>query len=248
MSSIARKNESQSTRSSDKIWNALTVFILLGTICVVGLFGLTFINPHNLLNPFPPANHAQAEFARTTATGVASPVWTATSLPPAATAISPAPAPTDPPTAAAVVPAVTATPAPTATAPAAPPQGYPFQLRVSPNRVPSTIMHPDQGCNWLGVGGQVFDLQGSPLVGLTIQLGGSLNGKPINLLSLTGTATQYGPGGFEFNLGDKPVATTGSLWIQLLDQAGLALSDRVLVDTSNDCSQNLVLLNFKQVR
>ncbi len=109
-------------------------------------------------------------------------------------------------------------------------------------------MHPDEGCSWFGIGGQVFDIQGSPLVGLTIQLGGSVNGKPVNMLSLTGTATQYGPAGFEFSLGDQPAATSGSLWIQLLDQAGLALSDRVRIDTSDDCSQNLVLVNFKQVR
>ena len=98
------------------------------------------------------------------------------------------------------------------------------------------------------MGGQAFDMQGAPIVGLTIQLGGSLAGEPVNLLSLTGTAVQYGPAGYEFSLGDKPAASNSTLWVQLLDQAGLPLSAKVYFDTFDDCSKNLVLINFRQAK
>ena len=100
----------------------------------------------------------------------------------------------------------------------------------------------------MGVAGQVFDLQGAPAVGYTIQLGGAIANKTIDQLSLSGTALQYGTAGFEFTLAERPAASSKTLWIQLLDQAGLPLSARAFFDTFNDCTKNLILISFKQVR
>jgi hypothetical protein len=58
----------------------------------------------------------------------------------------------------------------------------------------------------------------------------------------------YGPGGYEFELGEGPVASTQTLWVQLLDQAMLPLSDKIYFDTFSECDKNLILINFNQVR
>ena len=72
--------------------------------------------------------------------------------------------------------------------------------------------------------------------------------KQVNLTGLSGTFKEYGESGFEFTLTDAPVATWQSLSIQLLDQAGLPLSDEIFFNTSANCQENLILINFKQVR
>ena len=119
----------------------------------------------------------------------------------------------------------------------------------SPSAV-QNLFHPELGCDWMGVGGQVVDMSEAPVTGLIIRLGGNLPGVvlPQPMLSLTGVALNYGPGGYEFQLAEKPVGSKGSLWVQLLDQVGIPLSEKVAFDTFNDCGKNLILINFKQVR
>jgi hypothetical protein len=65
---------------------------------------------------------------------------------------------------------------------------------------------------------------------------------------MTGWAPQYGAGGFEFTLADKLFASNDALWIQLLDQQNLPLSDRVYFDTYDDCKKNLIIIYFEQVK
>jgi len=36
--------------------------------------------------------------------------------------------------------------------------------------------------------------------------------------------------------------------VQLLDQAGAPLSEKIYFETFEDCNRNLVFINFKQVR
>ena len=100
----------------------------------------------------------------------------------------------------------------------------------------------------MGVGGQALDLSGAPVQWLIVQLGGVLDGKQIEQLTMTGTATQYDKGGFEFTLADEPIESTNTLWVQLLDQAGLPLSEKIYFDTFEDCDKNLIVINLKQVR
>jgi hypothetical protein len=106
-----------------------------------------------------------------------------------------------------------------------------------------------RGCQWMGVAGSVFDLRGSPVTGLLAQLGGTLEGNLYDIqTSMTGIARQYGESGFEFTIANRVVATNNTLWVQLLDQAGLPLSDKVYFSTTDDCTKNLILISFKQVR
>jgi hypothetical protein len=136
-------------------------------------------------------------------------------------------------------------PTPTLTLTPAP---FNFALQQgSPVAIPN-VFYPDLGCSWSGVGGQVLDLSGGPVIGLTVRLYGSLNSQMIDQRTLTGVNQAYGDAGFEFKLGDKPVASQGTLYIQLLDQADLPMSDKIFFDTYDDCQRNLVVVNIVQVK
>jgi len=106
------------------------------------------------------------------------------------------------------------------------------------------------GCNWLGVGGQAVDMSGAPVVGLIVRIGGILPGVtlPDPLMSLTGVALNYGRAGYEFTLADHPIASLGSLWIQLLDSSGTPLSEQFFFETYDSCDKNLIIIDFKQIR
>jgi hypothetical protein len=119
----------------------------------------------------------------------------------------------------------------------------------SPSAIAGAEFHPEAGCNWLGVAGQATSLNGEAVKGLFVQLGGSMPGvASMDNLVMTGLAPQYGQGGFEFTLADKLVASEGTMWIQLLDQQNLPLSDRIYFNTYDDCQKNLIIIHFTQVR
>lgn len=97
----------------------------------------------------------------------------------------------------------------------------------------------------------MIDVDGAPVLGLIIEVGGLLDGKRIGnptLLQATGLATAYGDAGFEVKLADEPIASEGTLWIQVLDQAGLPLSAKISFDTYQDCERNLIVIYFKQIQ
>lgn len=102
----------------------------------------------------------------------------------------------------------------------------------------------------MGVGGQVLDMSNAPVIGLIIRLGGGLPGVriPEDTFSLTGLALSYGRSGYEFTLANQPIASTGQLWIQLLNQEGGPLSEQVYFDTYSDCDKNLIIIDFVQTR
>ena len=115
----------------------------------------------------------------------------------------------------------------------------------SPAWVPN-FLHAEAGCNWLGVGGQVFDLQGNAVSNLVVKLNGSLNGEPFDLYALTGGALNLGPGGYEFKLSDHPVASADSLWISVFDKDGNAISDPLAITTYDSCEKNFIMVNFSE--
>lgn len=103
------------------------------------------------------------------------------------------------------------------------------------------------GCAWLGLAGQVFDLEGEPVLDLIVEVGGTLEGQPLLGLSITGMASVYGPGGYEIQLADHVVASQGEAWAQIKNGTGETLSGRIFIETFDDCAQNLLLLNFVEV-
>ncbi len=243
-----------SARDGSLFWNVLTILVLLGTGVMIVVFLLIYANPHIPLNPYPPNSplaQVQTTIPSLSATTLPTITITSTVFPPTWT-LTPTPLPT-----------VTSTPRPTSVPPTQTPIGLtpatvtftptdrpnmPFVVLGTPEPVASTITHPGSDCKWMGVGGQALDMQDAPIVGTRIELGGWLGNDWVDLSSLTGTALQYGPAGYEFTLSNKPVASQKALWVQLLDQAGLPLSNRVFFNTYDDCQKNLILITFKQVR
>lgn len=145
---------------------------------------------------------------------------------------------------------IAATEAPTAEPPTATvdaPGGF-FQIQEgSPVALDGSVFHPELGCNFLGVAGQAFDLNGIPMSGLRIQISGTLAGADVNKLGLTGAATQYGDGAYyEIQLADQPTVSEGMLQIAVLDANDQLISPRVTFSTTDSCQQNLILINFSE--
>jgi len=244
MGVIPMDNFESKPNNSDKKWNILSILIAVVIVGLVVFYGSIFFNPYNALNPLPPAPLP---------TLLTYPTATNTPLPLPATYT---PTNTDQPTATETLfptwtPAPSRTPfllgtafTPGATLDAG--SGMPFVSSIT--HVGSDYFHPDAGCNWMGVAGQAVDMNNSPVLYLTIHISGTLGGKFIDYYSLTGTAPNYGQAGFEFVLGDKAIASTDTLWIQLVDQQNLPLTDQVKLTTFNDCTKNLLMIRFKKVR
>jgi len=114
--------------------------------------------------------------------------------------------------------------------------------------VESTLIHPELACNWAGIGGTVIDANNSPIVGVVVVLRGTLNGSTVDQPTVSGINKEYGPSGFEFVLGNAPVETNKTLYVQLVDQQNIPLSDPIQISTSADCSKNLVMVRFKKNR
>ena len=144
-----------------------------------------------------------------------------------------------------LMPTRTATLTPTAT-----PEIFAFVLDGQPELVPSGMIRPKLSCDWLVIAGQVWDLEGDPVKGLTLHLYGEVGGYGVDRYELSGSedAIVYGESGYEFALEGLVMDSSGTLFIQLVDTNGLPLSLPYALDTYNDCQRNLILVNFKQVR
>ncbi len=231
------------------MWDLLTVLVLLITVCIGGYFLMIFVNPNSPLNPFPPAPTALS-FPTATITPIQPPAtWTPTlvditNTPTLVATITLMPSPTGfsliPPS---KTPQPTRTPKATAT-PTAPFSSSP------PSYIQSTIIAhlADRGCDWQGVGGTVDDANNGPIIGMVIRLVGTWGNQSVNLTTVSGVSPDYGKSGWEFTLGTSPIDTTGTLYVQLLDQAGLPLSQNVYINTYASCTKNLVLVRFKKNR
>jgi hypothetical protein len=108
------------------------------------------------------------------------------------------------------------------------------------------FVHPEAGCNWMGLGGQVFNLEGIAVPNLVVKLTGTLNGDIVDLLALTGGALNLGPGGYEFKLSDHPISSTETIWVSIFDQDGNAISNPVAISTYDSCDKNFVVVNFTE--
>jgi hypothetical protein len=242
-------NEAQGPGIIGLFVNLLTLIVVVATIGVGAAFGAVFLNPYlvEAVNPYLPMKFAPPPTLPPTlgpptptntpeiylpAQWTATPTITATATPePTET-----PVPTDTPMPT-ETPAITNTPSGAAVIP----------QPDSPSL--TTNFANTKACQWMGVAGQVFDDETKAAVtGLAVRVGGQLGTFPVDQTSLTGSAPAYGPGGYELVLSDHPIASNKTVWIQILDTAGVPLSDKVYFVTSDKCSENLVLFNWDQVR
>jgi hypothetical protein len=221
------------------IWNILTVIAILGTLCLLYYFIAIFISPNSTYNPFPPAL-LPTLFQTNTPTSTIipqPPTWTPTET------IQPTPTRTKAPTWTLLPQMIT--PSSTGTQATSTITTTAMPATVDITYATSTDLLPDTNCNWQGVGGKVIGPDGNPLAFQVVQMGGTLDGKLINFLTVSGTASVFGPAGFEFVLSeDHAAASVQTLWIQLLDNTTKPLTDKIYFDTYTDCGKNLVVVTF----
>lgn len=238
--------QSRRAEAPMQIWDLLSILVLVLTVCLVGYFALVFINPASSLNLLPPGG---GPFAQVVPSFTVTPLqlqatWTPSPTLQLTPSDTPRPTFTPLPTStpfSLVPPTKTSRPSATPTTPRAPFSG-------SFTQVESTIIHEELACNWAGIGGTVVDANGSHVIGTVVVLRGTLNGTTVEQQTVSGINKEYGPSGFEFVLGTAPVASNDTLYVQLVDQQSIPLSDPVQITTSTDCTKNLVLVRFRRNR
>ncbi len=227
----SRAHKKQGSRL--ELWDLLSILTLIVTLCIGLYFVAIFLMPNSAFNPFPPAPPNLNLPPTPTITAIQlQPTWTLTPV-----------NVTETPT---LLPTFTLEPSPTLVSLVTPSKTPKAPFFATVTYIDSTIIHPDLGCNWQGVGGTIVDANNADMLRITIRLVGFYNGKTKNELTVSSIAPAYGKSGYEFFLGTVPLSSKGELYIQILDQAGLPLSDNVYIDTFNDCSKNLALVRFKK--
>jgi hypothetical protein len=227
--------------SHNLFYNLLAgIAVLLTLVCVAGTVVLS-IDPSLPVNPLPPSNRFR----------LTQEALLPTAAPAPETEIPLVPAPADGMTPPATIQATSAwTPTltlavltVTPTGSRTPASAFPFLVSNAGIRTSVAF----QGCAWLGIAGQVFDPLGIPIPNLRVHLEGSLENRPIALDTSTATLPVYGDGAYEFTLGETPIPSENTIWIQLTDNMKRPLSDRILLKTFEGCDRNLILVDFQQV-
>ena len=241
----------QRTRERSVWYNRLALIFLLLTPVVLVCYLLIVLIPALPLNPFPPYTQTLATFAPTL---TPQPTHTPTRTPTSTSTPTVTPRPTWTATS-------TATPRPTLNLkPTATPRGFVPPTRTStPTTTPTAgatkspfnytaeVLYQTAqlyGTDWSGIAGLIFgpDLKHQP--GIGVKAWGDEPLGPTGQLLPSGTALQYGPSGFEFTLGDKPIS--GTYYVQLLGPNGEPLSPIVEIDMKGDPRANLAYIIFRQ--
>lgn len=237
---------------SDVIFRLAGYYFIAGILFLIGYFVLIYFNPQSSLNPFRPAQQA----AQGPPTETAAPIPTDT-LAPSETTI---PSATDTSGAAftATLELPTSTPNMTNTIEVFPTATDVILVTNTPAPTVSVVRHfsvqdtplylpYSGGCDGLYVAGNVTDLNGQPLAFMIVKLTGTLNGEAVSGEDLSGGNTDYSESGWEIKISDTLLNSTQTLSVALYEQGGVdPISDVIIFDTFNSCSQNLVIINFVQ--
>ncbi len=254
-----------------RIINVLTAAIILGALIAAIVLAVSFFNPQLASTLFPgsptstplptavpPTVAAVAEVPSVTLTPTQDPLLPTftpafTETPPPATAtntrqptLTPSvtntfPPPTNTPTPS-NTPTLTPSPGPSPTAtntlspfPFTKSQDSPLYLRNFANSA---------GCDWLGIAGEVLDTNGNPVTGgqYRVHVWDSGIDERLN----TGSATSYGPSGWEQFVFDAPEIRSYN--VQLETTNGTAVSQVYRVQTRASCNENLLYFIFIQNR
>lgn len=122
------------------------------------------------------------------------------------------------------------------------PPGFPF--RVAPGSPGYTAnLNASIGCNFQGIGGQVFDMNNQPLLNITVRVSSSTG---FNQTAVTGSNPQYGAAGWQIQTDVRPSAS--QFVVELRTQQGVPLSPQVQVGFPGTCDRNLAIINFFQTR
>ncbi|MBC6937376.1 MAG: hypothetical protein DWB42_16275 [Chloroflexi bacterium] len=99
------------------------------------------------------------------------------------------------------------------------------------------------GCAWQGIGGQVIDINNVALNGLQVHIFGPAIG---DRFVTSGSNSLYGAGGWEQPVDNKINGNT--YYVELLSAGGTPISPRIEVAFPLDCTKNVALVNFIQIR
>ena len=235
-----------------KWYNRLASILLLLTPVVFGCYLLIFMIPGLPLNPFPPI--AQRALATLASTLTPQPTYTLTRTPTDTSTPTNTPRPT-------WTPIFPATPRPTFDPKATGTLRTPFLGTRTPTPTPTPTIGPTKspfnytaevmyqraqlyGTNWSGIAGLIFGLDLKHQPGIGVKAWGDEPLGPDGQLLPSGTASQYGPSGWEFTLGDKPVS--GKYNVQLFGSTGEPISPIIEIELKGDPRANLAYVIFRQ--
>lgn len=255
---------------SGNIFNVLAVLFLalscLTVACVAAVFAFPGLIPAQFQPPTPfvvavftlPPPPPTVTPTNTSGVPTLPPEWTHTPTPTITDTPTPSDTPTITPTGterptATSTPTITLTPSQTPTITPTGPTRTPTKTRSAfqftmQNDQPAYLKNfaNTAGCNWMGIAGQVFDLNGNAMLNQIVHL----EGGGLNVDAITGTRIEYGPSGYELYLGNQAKDTTDVYRVQLRSAQGQPLSEVYVIRTFADCSatsgKNLILVNFVQ--
>jgi len=222
----------------------LTTGVLIATVAMLACYALIFVAPDLPINPLRPIPIEQVmELGPVpSATPTVPPTWTWT--PPPAT-----PTPRHTPT-----PEFTATPRPSRTPTIIPsPTTDPRIPTRSPFKFTATtpVLRSDPygaACgNWGGIGGQVIDIDGSPLKGVSVVGWGGPVSEQEKKVFVSGSDTRInrfynGDGAYELYIG----APGDFDFFVAVYENGRPVSPVVQVRMVNDCTRDLAWINFQR--
>jgi hypothetical protein len=112
----------------------------------------------------------------------------------------------------------------------------------TPVGIPNFV-DPNRACNWMGIAGQIFDLNDEPMIGLVVRVVGTLEGNSFVVYGVTGGASKIGPGGYILQISDRPINSFDSVFLQVLDIGGNPITPRIQINTYDSCEKNLIIAN-----
>jgi len=226
---------------NDRLLNRLTLSLLGLTALVLACYLIIFLAPTSPLNPWPPVARAALITIAPTRTPVPTlpPTWTPTP------ALTYQPLTTRPPD----TPVPTRTPLVSRTPTKSPALPTRSPYKFTPVREP--VLTADKygaACgNWGGVGGQVLDLNGAPLTGVSVVGWGGPIAEQEKRVFVSGSDARInkfysGDGAYELYIG----APGDFDFFVVVYENARPVSPVVKVRMVNDCSRDLALINFQR--
>lgn len=226
---------------NDRLLNRLTFLLLVLAAVVLACYLIIFLVPAIPLNPWPPI--AQAPLITLAPTQPPRPTLPATWTPtPAQTYQALATRPPD-------TPAPTRTPLASRTPTTSPalPTKSPFKFTTVKPPVLTSDPYGAACGNWGGIGGQVLDLNGAPLAGVSVVGWGGPVSQQEPRVFVSGSDARInkfynGDGAYELYIG----APGDFDFFVVVYENGRPVSPIVKVTMVNDCTRDLALINFQR--
>ncbi|MGA9398188.1 MAG: hypothetical protein WBV22_08005 [Anaerolineaceae bacterium] len=122
--------------------------------------------------------------------------------------------------------------------------GYGISVQPGSPVYIANFAHPEAGCNWAGIAGQIFGKDGNPILGYTVIVSGTISEQTVALSGVASNAQTYGIGGYEIKLADAPFTSSGALVLSIYDSNNIMLFKPIPIVTYQDCQKNVVIINF----